>query len=62
VELLSAKKITDPQLVKEAEALIADPGIFSYGKELLRVASAGRGRLAGADALQGATEAAGRMW
>jgi hypothetical protein len=61
-KLLAAKKITDPHLVKEAETLIADPGLFSYGKELLRIASAGRGRLAGADALQGATEAAGRMW
>jgi hypothetical protein len=63
-KLLAAKKITDPQLVQEAETLIADDSnsIFNYGKELLRIASAGRGRLAGADALQGATEAAGKMW
>jgi hypothetical protein len=60
--LLAAKKITDPLLVQEAQALIADQADFSYGEELLRVASAGRGRLAGADALHGATEAAGRMW
>jgi hypothetical protein len=42
--------------------LIAGQANFNYGEELLRIASAGRGRLAGADALQGATEAAGRMW
>jgi hypothetical protein len=63
-KLLDAKKITDPRLVREAEALIADQSnsIFNYGTELLRIASAGRGRLAGADVLQAATEAAGRMW
>ncbi len=63
-KLLDAKKITDPRLVQEAEALIADHSnsVFNYGEELLRIASAGRGRLAGADAWQGATEAAGRMW
>jgi len=63
-QLLQAKKITDPRLVQEAETLIADHSnsIFSYGEELLKIASAGRSRLAGADALQGATEAAGRMW
>jgi hypothetical protein len=62
--LLEARRITDPQLLQEARALIADQSnsIFNYGEELLRIASAGRGRLAGADALQGATEAAGRMW
>jgi hypothetical protein len=62
--LLEARRIIDPQLVQEARALIADQSnsIFNYGEELLRVASAGRGRLAGADALQGATEAAGRLW
>jgi hypothetical protein len=62
--LLQAKKITDPRLVQEAETLIADHSnsIFNYGEELLRIASAGRGRLAGADTLQGATEAAGKMW
>jgi hypothetical protein len=61
-KLLAAKKITDPLLVQEARALIAGQADFSYGAELLRIASAGRARLAGADALQGATEAAGRMW
>jgi hypothetical protein len=63
-KLLAAKKITDPRLVEEAKALIADQDnhLFNYGEELLRIASTGRGRLAGADALQGATEAAGRMW
>src|SRR5689334_20644597 len=63
-QLLSAKKFTDPRLVQEAEALIADHGnqLFDYGRELLRIASAGRGRLGGADAQQGATEAAGRLW
>jgi hypothetical protein len=63
-ELLAAKKIADPKLVREAEALIADHSnsIFNFGAELLRLASAGRARLAGADAVQGATEAAGRMW
>jgi hypothetical protein len=63
-ELLQARKITDPQLVQEAQTLIADHSnsIFDYGEELLRIASAGRGRLAGADVLQAATEAAGRMW
>ncbi len=62
--LLAAKKITDPGLAQEAEALIADRAnhLFNYGQELLRIASAGRGRLAGGDTLQGATEAAGRMW
>jgi hypothetical protein len=62
--LLDAKKITDPGLVREAEAMIADHSnnIFNYGEELLRIAAAGRSRLAGADTLQGATEAAGRMW
>src|SRR4051794_1026977 len=56
--LLAARKITDPRLVQEAEGLIADQSghLFDYGRELLRIASAGRGRLAGADALQGATE------
>src|SRR5262249_22106025 len=63
-KLLAAKKITDPQLVQEAQALITDhsDSIFNYGEELLRIAAAGRGRLAGADVLQAATEAAGRMW
>jgi len=63
-KLLDAKKITDPRLVQEAESLIADRAnhLFNYGEELVRIASAGRGRLRGADALQGATEAAGRMW
>ena len=63
-KLLDAKKITDPRLVQEAETLIADRAnqSFNYGQELLRIASAGRGRLAGADAIQGDTEAAGRMW
>jgi hypothetical protein len=62
--LLDAKKIANPRLVQEAELLIADREnhVFNYGRELLRMASTGRGRLAGADALQGATEAAGRMW
>jgi hypothetical protein len=62
--LLAAKKITDPRLVQEAETLIADQSnsIFNYGRELVKIASAGRGRLAGADALQGATEAAGKIW
>jgi hypothetical protein len=50
--------------VQEAEALITDHSnsIFNYGTELLRIAAAGRSRLAGGDALDGATEAAGRMW
>jgi hypothetical protein len=50
--------------VQEAEALIADQSksLFNYGQELLRIASAGRSRLAGGDALNGATEAAGRLW
>jgi hypothetical protein len=63
-ELLEARKITHPQLVQEAETLIADHfnSIFDYGEELLRIAAAGRGRLAGADVLQAATEAAGRLW
>jgi hypothetical protein len=63
-ELLYARKITEPQLVQEAETLIADHpnSIFNYGEELLRIAAAGRGRLAGGDVLQAATEAAGRMW
>jgi hypothetical protein len=61
-KLLAAKKITDPLLVQEAQALIAGQADFSYGAELMRIASAGRARLAGADAVQGATEAAGRMW
>jgi hypothetical protein len=61
-KLLAAKKITDPLLVREAQALIAGQADFSYGAELMRIASAGRARLAGADAVQGATEAAGRLW
>ena len=63
-KLLEAKKITDPRLVREAEALIADTSyrIFNYGQELIRIASAGRSRLTGADVLQAATEAAGRLW
>jgi hypothetical protein len=63
-DLLDANKISDPRLVQEAETLIADQAnqLFNYGGELLRVASAGRGRQGGGDALQGATEAAGRMW
>jgi len=50
--------------VQEAEALISDHSnsIFNYGTELLRIASGGRGRLAGGDTLHAATEAAGRMW
>jgi hypothetical protein len=63
-KLLAAKKITDPRLVREAEALIADHSnsLFNYGQELVQIASAGRGRLAGGDTLQAATEAAGRIW
>lgn len=63
-QLLAAKKITDPRLVREAEALVADDSneLFNYGRELVRLASSGRGRLSGGDALHGATEAAGKIW
>ncbi len=63
-KLLDARKITDPKLTQEAETLIEDRDnlFFNYGRELVRIASGGRGRLKGGDALQGATEAAGRMW
>jgi hypothetical protein len=63
-KLLAAKKITDPRLEREALALIADHSnsLFNYGQELVQIASGGRGRLAGGDTLQAATEAAGRMW
>jgi hypothetical protein len=61
-ELVAAKKITDPRLVQEAEALLADPSLFDYGEELLKLAARGRGRLAGGDTLQAATEVAGRLW
>ena len=63
-KLLEARKITDPRLVQEAKALIADQGngLFNYGEALLQIASGGRGRLAGSDTLQAATEAAGRLW
>ena len=61
-ELLAARKITDPRLVQEAEALLADPSLFQYGEELLKLAARGRGRLAGGDTLQAATEVAGRLW
>jgi hypothetical protein len=63
-QLLVARKITDPRLVQEGEALVADQSnsLFNYGQQLLKIAAAGRGRLAGGDVLQGATEAAGRMW
>jgi hypothetical protein len=62
--LLWFRKITHPRLVQEAEALIADQpnSLFDYGEELLKIASGGRGRLAGGDTLHAATEAAGRMW
>src|SRR6516164_6788166 len=58
-ELLYARKITEPLLVREAETLISDhsDSIFNYGTELLRIAAAGRSRLAGGDVLQAATEA-----
>src|SRR5436190_1283364 len=61
-KLLDAKRIMDPRLEREARALVADESNshFDYGRELLRIASAGRGRLGGGDVLQGATEAAGR--
>jgi hypothetical protein len=61
-QLLAARKITDPRLVQEAEALLADPSLFQYGEELLKLAARGRGRLAGGDTLQAATEVAGRLW
>jgi hypothetical protein len=61
-ELLAARKISDPRLVQEAEALLADPSLFQYGEELLKLAARGRGRLAGGDTLQAATEVAGRLW
>jgi hypothetical protein len=63
-ELLLAQKITDPRLVEEAKALIADQDnhLFNYGEELLKIASSGRGRMTGGDILQAATEAAGRLW
>src|SRR5215469_11317416 len=60
--LLAARKITDPRLVQEAEALLADPSLFNYGEELLKLAARGRARLAGGDTLQAATEVAGRLW
>jgi hypothetical protein len=62
--LLEVGRITHPRLVREAEALIADQSnsLFNYGAELLKIASGGRGRLAGGDTLHAATEAAGRMW
>jgi hypothetical protein len=49
--LLEAQKITDPRLVREAEALIADQSnrLFNYGEELLQIASGGRGQLGGGD-------------
>jgi hypothetical protein len=43
-------------------ALLADPSLFNYGEELLKLAARGRGRLAGGDTLQAATEVAGRLW
>jgi hypothetical protein len=61
-QLLAARKISDPRLVQEAEALLADPSLFDYGEELLKLAARGRGRLAGGDTLQAATEVAGRLW
>ena len=61
-QLLAARKISDPRLVREAEALLADPSLFNYGEELLKLAARGRARLAGGDTLQAATEVAGRMW
>jgi hypothetical protein len=61
-DLLAARKITDPRLVQEAEGLLADPSLFNYGEELLKLAARGRGRLAGGDTLQAATEVAGRLW
>jgi hypothetical protein len=63
-KLLEARKITHPQLVQEAEALIADQSnsLFDYGEELLKIVSGGRGRMAGGDTMHAATEAAGRMW
>ena len=63
-ELLLAQKITDPRLVDEAKALIADQDnhLFNYGEQLLKIASSGRGRMTGGDILQAATEAAGRLW
>jgi hypothetical protein len=61
-QLLAARKISDPRLVQEAEVLLADPSLFDYGEELLKLAARGRGRLAGGDTLQAATEVAGRMW
>jgi hypothetical protein len=62
--LLLAQKITDPRLVAEAKALIADQDnhLFNYGEELLKIASSGRGRMTGGDIPQAATEAAGRLW
>ncbi len=50
-------------MVQEAKALIADQAndLFNCGEALLQIASRGRGRLAGSDTLQAATEAAGRM-
>jgi hypothetical protein len=61
-QLLAARKITDPRLVQEAQALLADASLFDYGGELLKLAARGRGRLAGGDTLQAATEVAGRLW
>ena len=61
-KLLAAKKITDPLLVQEAQALVAPDSSFSYGRELLRIATMGRARLAGGDAIHAATEAAGKLW
>jgi hypothetical protein len=63
-KLLEVGRITHPRLVREAEVLIADQSnsLFNYGAELLKIASGGRGRLAGGDTLHAATEAAGRMW
>src|SRR5215468_9787216 len=61
-QLVAAKKITDPRLVQEAEALLADPSLFDYGEELLKLAARGRGRLAGGETIPAATEVAGRLW
>ena len=61
-QLVAARKISDPRLVQEAEALLADPSLFDYGEELLKLAARGRARLSGGDTLNAATEVAGRMW
>jgi hypothetical protein len=60
--MLSRNKFADPKNQVEAQRIMADPTIFSYGRILFNAGRGGRARMKGMDTLQAAQAASGDLW